>query len=362
MFLIALRQANVWILPTTRQAPDQTTNETVRTAAKELFDAHSRLDIDILKAAGDVGVVLPNDPSNEQQSRIVELGARTGTDHDRAFATTIRAAQGTLLVQGANIRATTRNSALRTLAHLTVHMLLRGMQTIEATGLVDPKAFQLNAKKAEVNAVRIIADNVDPADRELYVKLRQDTLWQAPISREAADRAADNRVRNVSEKVAREHTALSQKIYDLAAKAGVTLPDEPTAEQKSWANAISKSSGPELDRTYANLLRAADGSLITAVAESRASTRDNAVRDLAGSSLDLLLNQMTLLESTGLVSSDSLSAGAPAPAPKASAQSPSPVEESSNNGVLTGIIVLIVAAAGTLWLVRAVGHHGEHRR
>lgn len=362
MFLIALRQANVWVMPISRQAPSLSNNEIVQRVARDVFDAHSRLDVDILRAARDVGVVLPNGPNSEQQARITELGEMIGTDHDRAFATTVRAAQGSLLVQGSQIRAATKNSSMRTLAHLTMHALTRTMSLLEATGMVDSKAFQLEEKKAEVNAVRIRAANVDPADRELFVKLRQDTLWQSPISREASDRGADSRLRKIGNRLADEHTALSQRIFDAAQRVGVELPDEPTAEQRSWANAISKSSGPEFDRNYANLLRAADGSLMPFIAHARATTRSNDVRQLAGQSLTQLLGHMSLLESTGIVQSSSLTADAEAAAPTAASTPPAPSSSSGGTGVLTGIIVLIVAAAGTLWLVRAVGHHGEHRR
>ncbi|WP_186763177.1 DUF4142 domain-containing protein [Lentzea tibetensis] len=366
MFVVALHQANLWIMPVSRQAPNQTTNEGIRKAAREIFDAHSRLDVDILKAAADAGIVLPNEPNSDQKARIVELSDKIGSDHDRTFATTVRAAESSLLVQASRIRALTKNSTMRTLAHVTMHGMMRNMTSLEATGLVDPKAFQLDGKKAEVSAVRIIADNVEPADRELYVQLRQYSLWQTPISREAADRAADARVRNVSGRLADEHTVLSQKIYDFAQRAGVVLPAEPTTEQKSWANAISKSSGPELDRMFANLLRAADGSLITLVAESRATSRNDAVRELAQGSLEQLLGHMTLLESTGLVQSTSLTVSPETPATetRATGPSPAPTSSSGRSGLLTGVIVLIVAAAGTLWLVRAVGHHGgsKHRR
>ncbi|GLY54304.1 hypothetical protein Lesp01_79600 [Lentzea sp. NBRC 102530] len=310
-------------------------------------------------------MVLPNDVSSEHQSLIGEMAERTGENHDSAYATIVRQAQGGLLVMAVQTRATTQNTAIRTLAHQTVQMLVRTMTTLENTGKVDPSAFELVTAKAQVNAVRVIGQNIEPSDRELLVLLTQHTLWQKPASRESSDRARDAKVRKVAGQLAAEHTQLTQAVTDAARQVGVDLPSEPTTEQKSWANAISASSGDELDSMYANLSRAADGTLITQVAQARATTRNLPARIAAQTALTLLLKHMLLLEGTGLVKANSLQmADIPAitqSTPNSSPQ-PQPDDSFTSVGVLTGIAVLVVAGAGTLWLVRAVGHHGEHRR
>ncbi|WP_196777561.1 DUF4142 domain-containing protein [Lentzea aerocolonigenes] len=364
-FMVSLRQANSWLVPISKEAPTRTTNAGISNAGRDIFEGHSRLDVDLLKAATELGVVLPNDVSSEHQSLINEMAERTGDNHDRAYATIVRQTQGGLLVMAVQTRATTQNTTIRTLAHQTVQMLIRTMTVVENTGLVDPSALELVAVKAQVNAIRVIGQNVEPSDRELLVLLTQHSLWQKPASRESSDRARDAKVRKVAGQLAAEHTQLVSAVAEAASQIGVDLPTEPTTEQKSWANAISSSSGDEFDRMYANLSRAADGSLITQVARARATTKSVPTRIAAQTGLTLLLKHMLLLEGTGLVKSNSLQmTDVPAitqKQPNASAPA-QPDDSPTSIGFITGIIVLVVAGAGTLWLVRAVGHHGEHRR
>jgi predicted outer membrane protein len=364
-FMVSLRQANSWLIPVSKEVPARTTNAAINSAGRDIFEGHTRLDVDLLKSASDLGVVLPNDVSSEHQSLINEMAARTGDNHDRAYATIVRQAQGSLLVMATQTRATTQNTAIRTVAHQTVQMLVRTMTALENTGLVDPSALELVTAKAQVNSVRIIGQKVEPSDRELLVLLAQHSLWQKPASRESSDRARDAKVRKVAGQLAAEHTQLAQAVADAAKQLGVDLPAEPTTEQKSWANAISSSSGDELDRMYANLSRAADGSLIVQVAQARATTKSVPTRVAAQTGLTLMLKHMLLLEGTGLVKSNSLQmTDIPAitqPKPNSS-PSPQPGDSPTSIGFLTGIAVLVVAGAGVLWLVRAVGHRGEHRR
>ncbi|WP_170166633.1 DUF4142 domain-containing protein [Lentzea atacamensis] len=364
-FMVSLRQANSWLIPVSKEVPTRTTNAGISNAGKDIFEGHSRLDVDLLKTAGEFGVVLPNDANSEHQSLINEMAGRTGDNHDRAYATIIRQAQGGLLVMATQTRATTQNTAIRTLAHQTVQMLIRTMTVLENTGLVDPSALELVTAKAQLNAVRVIGQNVEPSDRELLVLLMQHSLWQKPASRESSDRARDAKVRKVAGQLAAEHTQLTATVNEAAGQIGVDLPAEPTTEQKSWANAISSSSGEEFDRMYANLSRAADGSLIVQVAQARATTKSVPARVAAQTGLTLLLKHMLLLEGTGLVKANSLQmTDLPAIAqPKSNNSSPPQPDDSPTSvGFLTGIAVLVVAGAGTLWLVRAIGHRGEHRR
>ncbi|MGW6932471.1 DUF4142 domain-containing protein [Lentzea sp. NPDC054927] len=363
-FMVSLRQANSWLVPVSKDAPTRTTNAGISNAGRDIFEGHARLDVDLLKFATDLGVVLPNDVSSEHQSLINEMAERTGDNHDRAYATIVRQAQGGLLVMATQTRATTQNTTIRTLAHQTLQMLIRTMTVLENTGLVDPSALELVTAKAQVNAVRVIGQSVEPSDRELLVLLTQHTLWQKPASRESSDRARDAKVRKVAGQLAAEHSQLTAAVADAAKQIGVDLPTEPTTEQKSWATAISASSGDELDRMYANLSRAADGSLIVQVAQARATTKNVPARVAAQTGLTFLLKHMLLLEGTGLVKSNSLQMTDPAIAQTKANTSPPPQPDDSSTsiGFLTGIAVLVVAGAGTLWLVRAVGHHGEHRR
>ncbi|SDH12311.1 protein of unknown function [Lentzea fradiae] len=354
-FLVSLRQTNSWLVPISREIPARTTNTAVGNAGRDIFEAHSRLDVELLKSANDLGVVLPNDVSSEHQSVINEMAERSGNDHDRAYATITRRAQGTLLVTATRTRAVTLDATIRALAHQTVQMLARTMTVLEDTGLADPSAFDLAAAKAQVNSVRVAGRNAEPSERELLVLLAQHSLWQQPAGRESAGRGRDAQVRRVAGQLAAEQAQLAQEVGEAARQLGVDLPAEPTAEQRSWVNAISSSSGDVLDDRFANLSRAAGGTVVVEAALTRAATRSAPVRAAAQTGLNLLVKHIQLLEGTGLVRSDSLQLTAAAAAPRP-VSSPARLEESPVNvAALAGIAVLLVAVAGSLWFVRVGG-------
>src|SRR5262245_59311700 len=70
-----------------------------------------------------------------------------------------------------------------------------------------------------------------PADRDFLVRVRQAGLWEGPAGDMAQDRSASPRVKEVGHHLHEDHAALDTQVRAAAAKVGVELPDNPTAEQ-----------------------------------------------------------------------------------------------------------------------------------
>jgi predicted outer membrane protein len=147
---------------------------------------------------------------------------------------------------------------------------------------------------------------VTETDRQLLIKVRQAGLWEIPAGQSAEQQAASQVVKDVGARIASQHTQLDQETRDLAARLGVVLPSQPTEEQQGWLNELSTKWGPEFDQAFANLLRAAHGTVFAVVAQVRAGTRNEQVRAFAQKANDVVKTHMTLLESTGAVDFEAL--------------------------------------------------------
>ena len=127
-----------------------------------------------------------------------------------------------------------------------------------------------------------------------------------PASRLAADRATNRRVRAVAVRIADDQARLDVALRAVADRLAVTLPAEPTDQERGWADEIAADSGDEFDRAYVNRLRAEYGTLFGLASDVRAGTRDDDVRAFAQTAVDTSLGHLTLLESTGLAETTSL--------------------------------------------------------
>jgi predicted outer membrane protein len=193
-------------------------------------------------------------------------------------------------------------------------------------------------------------------DKTLLIKVRQAGLWEMPAGQEAQQQAASQVVRDVGAKIAAQHQALDEETRVLAQQLGVPLPNQPSEEQQAWLNELAGKFGPEFDRAFAQLLRAAHGKVFSAIAQVRAGTRNNAIREFASHANDVVKGHMTMLESTGQVNFDAL----PEPnlnPPAANADVAHTAGHSSTvGGINTGLVIAValVMVAMTLGLIRVV--------
>ncbi|WP_206797254.1 DUF4142 domain-containing protein [Amycolatopsis sp. MtRt-6] len=196
-------------------------------------------------------------------------------------------------------------------------------------------------------AVPASAGELQQSDRALLTRLKQHTLWAVPASRLAVDRATNRRVRAVAVRIADDQARLDVALRAVADRLAVTLPGEPTDQERAWADEIAAGSGDAFDRAYVNRLRAEYGTLFGLASDVRAGTRDDDVRAFAQTAVDTALGHLTLLESTGLAETTSLLVSA--------------TEDDTLGGgaIAAGAVLVALAAVATFGLLRLLGTPGR---
>ncbi|MET7685373.1 DUF4142 domain-containing protein [Streptomyces sp. NPDC005423] len=143
-FVTKVRLAGLWEAPAGLQAEEKGTTPAVRTAGQHLVEGHTFLDRRVRDVADRLGLALPNQPNDQQRQWLAELNSARGVDFDREFANILRLAHGRVFTVVAQVRATTQNSLVRTLADDANRTVLDHMKVLEATGYVDFGALARN--------------------------------------------------------------------------------------------------------------------------------------------------------------------------------------------------------------------------
>ncbi|MFE9374857.1 DUF4142 domain-containing protein [Streptomyces sp. NPDC006711] len=136
-FLNKVRLAGLWEGPAGQQAQQRAPSTAIKAAGDHLVMGHAALDQHARDVASKLGIVLPTQPTAQQQGWLRELTAASGRDYEVKFANLIRASHGKVFALVALVRANTRNSLIRDLATDANNTVLDHMTMLEATGLVD---------------------------------------------------------------------------------------------------------------------------------------------------------------------------------------------------------------------------------
>jgi predicted outer membrane protein len=140
-----------------------------------------------------------------------------------------------------------------------------------------------------------------PADRDLLVKVRLAGLWEQPTGQQAEQQASSPEVKNAGLHISGEHGSLDEEVRKVANQLGVLLPSSPTAQQVAWMNEISQQTGSEYDRMFVQRLREAHGAVLPIIAQVRATTRNELMRQFADTANQYVSRHIKYLEDTGLV-------------------------------------------------------------
>jgi predicted outer membrane protein len=140
-----------------------------------------------------------------------------------------------------------------------------------------------------------------PADRDLLVKVRLAGLWEQPTGQQAETQASSPEVQEAGRQIAAEHGTLDAEVRKVADQLGVLLPSSPNASQVAWMNEISQQTGSDYDRVFIQRLREAHGMVLPVIAEVRANTRNELMRQFAETADQFVSRHMGYLEKTGMV-------------------------------------------------------------
>lgn len=192
-----------------------------------------------------------------------------------------------------------------------------------------------------------------PADRDLLVKVRLAGLWEQPTGQQAEQQGSAVAVKEAGRNISTEHGELDRRTREVADQLGVLLPSAPSAQQMAWMESISSKTGSDYDREFAQRLREAHGAVLPVIAEVRASTRNELVRQFAAEADTFVSRHIQYLEGTGLVDFAALP------------EAPSPGLLSGERGATDLVVpVLVFGAAlfGAAGLIVALRNRDANRR
>lgn len=141
--LAAVRQAGLWEGPVSRQAEQRGGAQRVREVGRKLADDHDRLDAKVRELASRVRVELPDEPTEEQRSWVDEITGADSADFDRVYVNRSRAAHGSVFGLASQVRAATRDDAMRSFAQTAVDTVMRHMTLLESTGLAETTSLMV---------------------------------------------------------------------------------------------------------------------------------------------------------------------------------------------------------------------------
>ncbi|MFI7703599.1 DUF4142 domain-containing protein [Nonomuraea sp. NPDC049480] len=357
--LVRARQAGLWENPVGIRASRQAARDKIRNHLGEIGRQHIALDTDVRRVAARLRVPLPDKPTRQQLGFIAEIFGQRGESFDRTAVKRLRVAHGGVFPAIAQVRATTQNKHVRDFAERAAKFVNDHMDFLEGTGLVTedalppvpevqsapdviPAGENLPSVPPAVNVIGVFPTEFGPlsaADRDLLVKVRQAGLWEIPVGREAARRAARAKTREMLGEMARQHEQLDADVTSVAARLRVPLPDEPSALQQGFIKEIFGKRGVSFDKTAVKRLRLAHGGVFPAIAQVRATTRNTLIRDFSERAAKFVNDHMDMLEATGLVTASAIppapvvnSAPAPVPSGRPAPSAPPATSVISTNG------------------------------
>jgi putative membrane protein len=133
-FLTVINFANLWEVPMGDLAAKRGTTQRVRDVGATIASDHRKLTTAVRDLAGKYGITLTDTPSSSTAKWMNEIRAASGDQFDKIFADRLRAAHGTVFSLVAEIRAGTRNSAIRDFAATANNIVMKHMSLLESTG------------------------------------------------------------------------------------------------------------------------------------------------------------------------------------------------------------------------------------
>ncbi|MER7860870.1 DUF4142 domain-containing protein [Amycolatopsis japonica] len=194
------------------------------------------------------------------------------------------------------------------------------------------------------------AQELSAADKNLIVNVKLAGLWEMPAGMWAQERGKSKRTREVGRTLMIDHGRLDTATHAIADRFGIALPAEPSDQQSAWLGEMKAArDDTEFDRIFANRLRYAHGVLFPIIAQVRAGTRNDVVRDYATTANQAVLRHMTLLESTGVVD-QSLMPEAPVP----QSNSANAAMDVGFGDFALGLLLAVVLGGGLFLALRAL--------
>lgn len=168
-FVTKVRLAGLWEFPAGQMAQQKGTTSAVKRAGQHLIDGHTSLDATCRTIAPQLGITLPNQPTQQQMGFLATMSSASGPDFDQKFANILRLAHGQVFSVVAQVRATTRNSLVRELADQANATVLDHITVLEKTGLVNFDQVAVDTTASPTNPAAAVPVSPAPGEPTLIV-------------------------------------------------------------------------------------------------------------------------------------------------------------------------------------------------
>ncbi|WP_406270238.1 DUF4142 domain-containing protein [Actinacidiphila glaucinigra] len=168
-FVTKVRLAGLWEFPAGQMGLQKGTTPAVKRAGQHLIDGHTNLDATCRTIAPQLGITLPNQPTQQQMGFLATMSSATGQDFDQKFANILRLAHGQVFSVVAQVRATTRNSLVRELADQANATVLDHITVLEKTGMVNFDQVAVDTTASPTNPAAAVPVSPAPGEPTLIV-------------------------------------------------------------------------------------------------------------------------------------------------------------------------------------------------
>ena len=161
--VVGVRRADLWEGQAGKMAVEKGASARVREIGAVISGQHlNELDPLTLKVGAQLGIELPNEPSDEQQDWLDEMRDNTGAIFDDIFVTRLRAAHAKVFALIATVRANTRNSVMRSFAQTANKYVDGHISMLDSTNLVAFNALPTPAAAPNRPLGSPVAATIDP--------------------------------------------------------------------------------------------------------------------------------------------------------------------------------------------------------
>jgi putative membrane protein len=138
--------------------------------------------------------------------------------------------------------------------------------------------------------------DLSATDQKFVREAAQGGMAEVELGQLATEKASSDAVKQFGQRMVNDHSQANDKLKELAASKGVTLPQEPSAKDRATKERLSKLSGTQFDHAYmADMLKDHKADIAAFQHESRAG-HDAQVKDFASSTLPTLQDHLKAAE------------------------------------------------------------------
>jgi len=126
------------------------------------------------------------------------------------------------------------------------------------------------------------------ADQQWVMNAARDGLAEVEIGRLASDKATSQQVKDFAKKMVDDHSKANDELKSIASSKNITVPTETDAKHKATIDRLSKLSGEQFDRAFAQDMLSDHKKAVSAFKTESKSGKDPEVKAFASKTLPTL--------------------------------------------------------------------------